>query len=240
MTRGDHTGPDDEHVALRRGESALIVERHADQLTHRFGRVGHALRESTTRVSGDFDHLGTRVRHLMRKGYALHQVDNDALLVQIAEDPENVEPYEVYADWLEQEGDPRAIVIRAGIKATQTQRASDADAFERLVFTQRFAFTHPEWCDGRRLRLDAVWRFGFIAEISTTVHAPLDNDHTFGPVKHEYGWVRRAVLQRLRITLSHPAGRFLRTLHVSARRSTEAFTYDVRKNDGVIELRKRA
>ncbi len=90
--------------------------------------------------------------------------DRYRYLQQIAKDPESKQAYEVYADLLQQRGDPRgaliALMLRGAEDAAQQHLRAHEDAFFGALAYYR-----------KKVRL--TWRYGFIAQAQLR----LDPDH---------------------------------------------------------------
>ncbi len=233
-----------QHVELRRGCSVIDIRLRRGVLVQRYGRLGHALSERidelpTEPASPPAVHFQRRVHHLMRKGYLLaSHAENETLVQQIAADPERAELYEVYADWLEEAGDPRAPVIRAGIQATLTKRKADAEEFERLAHDQPLSFIRPLWSYRNAFRSGYTWRYGFLASMKTFESGSYPDGAGFEAVEPSSPWDTR--MHYLRSILRHPAGRFFRQLDVRSTHSkffNKSRFYDVRLNGKTPELR---
>lgn len=88
----------------------------------------------------------------------------DRYLQQIAQDPEAEQAYEVYADLLQQQGDPRgeliALMLAGAERAAQQHLRDHEDAFFGAIAYYR-----------KKVRL--TWRYGFIAQAQLR----LDPDH---------------------------------------------------------------
>lgn len=139
---------------------------------------------------------------LSRKGVSARNPEMEAL---IDEDPDNVESYLVYADWLQGEGDPRGelIGVQASLeKSPKSEKLRDAEA--KLLKDYRAELLGPLARYATRRLWDSYtqsfeWFCGFIR-------------------KAEFFEARTSVpLERLTSTLvEHPSGRFTKHLILTA------------------------
>jgi uncharacterized protein (TIGR02996 family) len=112
-----------------------------------------------------------------------------SLEAEIARDPEAIDPYLVYADWLQQHGDPRGELISLQAKATPETDAAAAAMIERW----------PERFGGALEERDRVeWHCGYWRRLH------------FAP-----GPDSDASYFRLARVLGHDSARFLRALAIS-------------------------
>ena len=93
--------------------------------------------------------------------------NDEGFLRTICEAPDDDLPRLIFADWLDEHGDPRGEFIRLQIELARGPSAAGASALEererQLLFQHRSAWLHrldPEW------RGDAVFERGFIAEVT--------------------------------------------------------------------------
>ena len=90
---------------------------------------------------------------------------NLALEAQLPNDFSDPQPFLVYADWLEQRGDPRGKLIQA-------QHRGSAK-LEREVLKEHGALLVPPNL-GKRHKLEVTWKLGFIATATFGAHDDLD------------------------------------------------------------------
>jgi uncharacterized protein (TIGR02996 family) len=125
------------------------------------------------------------------------------LLEAIRADPDKPDPYLVYADWLQAQGDPRGelIVLQHGALAAKTplERARLDAAAAELLQRHEEQLLGPELHAQRDL-LELRWQLGFIQ--GAGVGNPLPED-----------W-KRPVLTALEALLRSPAARLLRELRL--------------------------
>jgi uncharacterized protein (TIGR02996 family) len=155
--------------------------------------------KTTTRTFQTADQAATQLERLiadkLAAGYlpALNDPRSGELEAAIAADPDAREPYSVYGDWLESQGDPRGQLVAL-------QLAADGDKKLEAVAAKHLAL-HAEYFLGSLGELQKAgddevlaWRWGFIqkAYLHAERHRPLD-----------------ATLRRV---LGHPSARFLTEL----------------------------
>jgi uncharacterized protein (TIGR02996 family) len=90
---------------------------------------------------------------------------NLALEAQLPSDFADPQPFLVYADWLEQRGDPRGRLIQA-------QHRGSAK-LEREILKEHGAVLVPANL-GKRYKLEVTWKLGFIASATFGAHDDLD------------------------------------------------------------------
>jgi uncharacterized protein (TIGR02996 family) len=134
-----------------------------------------------------------------------------ALEAEILEQPDEAGPYLVYADWLQQQQDPRGELIVA-----QHDRAG---AREKKLLAQHAAYFMPVMLD-RALRVPkragqprstATWRYGFLDEVRLAL-PPTE--------KAQYLALEEVIAD----VLAHPSGAFLRRL-VLGQGAGASYTY---------------
>lgn len=108
---------------------------------------------------------------------------NLALEAQLPNDFSDPQPFLVYADWLEQRGDPRGKLIQA-------QHRGSAK-LEREILKEHGAVLVPPNL-GKRHKLEVTWKLGFIATATFGAHDDLD--------------------ERIEKLLEHPSAALLREL----------------------------
>lgn len=142
---------------------------------------------------------------------------DEALEAAIARDPDAIEPYLVYADWLQAEGDPRGELIALQAEAAR-HGANDAVSAARQHWPRTIAPPRP-LPDGAHARAaDALiarhpdhflagheveWRCGFWHTLRYRLFEGKRG-----------GLAEAAHRARLADTLAHPSARFLRALHL--------------------------
>ena len=112
---------------------------------------------------------------------------NLALEAQLPSDFSDPQPFLVYADWLEQRGDPRGRLIQA-------QHRGSAK-LEREILKEHGAVLMPPNL-GKRYKLEVAWKLGFIATATFGAHDELD--------------------ERIEKLLEHPSAALLRELTIDA------------------------
>jgi uncharacterized protein (TIGR02996 family) len=112
---------------------------------------------------------------------------NLALEAQLPNDFSDPQPFLVYADWLEQRGDPRGRLIQA-------QHRGSAK-LERELLKEHGAILVPPNV-GKRYKLELTWKLGFIAAATFGAHDDLD--------------------ERIEKLLEHPSAALLRELVLDA------------------------
>lgn len=139
----------------------------------------------------------------MKASHSPEAAADDALLSQIEQHPSRFDPYLVYADTLQQRGDPRGELIVLQYERHNTRdparRAAIRRAEDELIATHASALAGPAVDSGVKVR----WFMGFAREVSLGDDTPHTAD----------------LVVRL---LAHPGMRFLQTLRVGATRT--AFT----------------
>lgn len=152
-------------------------------------------------------------------------VSNPELEAAILQDPDAVDAYLVYGDWLQSQGDPRGELISLHHARNQAQGA-EAKSFEQQA--HEFLRQHESWLVGdvlaqalqsRHLELD--WDLGFIRAARVCPDSSADEET-----------VRRLAQELIR----HPSARFLRALSVGGI-STFGF---IDRYDGITRLIARA
>lgn len=131
--------------------------------------------------------------------------ENPTLLNAIAADPDNVEPYLVYADWLCTHDHPHGELIQLMVaeEGNLRARAKIRDAIESLWRTHVGRLSLPAW---RALELE--WRWGFVHTVSSQVLPVGSAEPDAEDWRSRYfAAVWRAPLLDLR---RHPCGRFVR------------------------------
>ena len=215
------------------------IELSGDSFTTTYGRIGSAGQSSTkqwkdaAQAQKEYDKL---VAEKTRKGYQLvggapggdgggggggggGGARNPELEQAIAADPYGAEAYTVYADWLQDQGDPRGELIALHL-------AGKADVAARLIASQAAYFLgplaeHAKCYDGSNK--DAfTWRNGFIHAVRLA-HDHYALDYADGG-KHK-GW-DGSLAQILDLLLRHPSGRFLAEVTINYNNDPNEDTLD--------------
>jgi uncharacterized protein (TIGR02996 family) len=133
---------------------------------------------------------------------------NADLEAQICANPDEPGPYLVYADWLQQRGDPRGDLITVQAQLADAPRKKELlDAEKKLLDAHRAYFVPPALDAALRLpkrggtRCEVTWNHGFFA------HVRLAKPATPAAQDIHLGTVAQAVL-------GHPSARFLRSLAI--------------------------
>lgn len=189
------------------------IELEDESFTTKWGRIGTAGQETTK----DFDSRADAKREYdkliaekVKKGYVLVSAGggdapppaktNPELEAAILASPDDVHAYQVYADWLQANGD-----LRGELVAIQVALAKSADLALQARQNELLTGDSSELFYGDLESLvgtgvQVTWRFGFF----DTVRISLDYDDAEG-----------ADIEALvRAAVSHPSARFLRALTV--------------------------
>jgi len=137
---------------------------------------------------------------------------------QIRERPDDDAPYLVYADWLQDQQDPRGQLIAIQHRRAEAPDDAELAAAEKALLRKHAAYFVPEAL-ARALKLprssgprcEVTWRNGFFA------HVRLARDVTASAKSVDLEVVARALL-------SHPSARFLRSLALGPL-GTRAYDY---------------
>lgn len=174
------------------------IELEGESFTTRWGRIGTDGQEKTQDFDSPADARKAHdklVAEKEKKGYRLvgsddvaarpltaKVPDNDALLATLRRSPDDTKSWQVYADWLLEQGEPWGEVIGAAARGTPDSK-KQADTRAALLADAENA--------------DLTWKHGVIDSFS---FAPMDPDEE-APM--------HVVLERV---LKHPAGHFVRSL----------------------------
>ncbi|HEX4422037.1 MAG TPA: TIGR02996 domain-containing protein [Kofleriaceae bacterium] len=141
-----------------------------------------------------------------------------ALEAAIVADPNDTEAYAVYADWLQQQGDPRGELITLSLaRDAELAREPEAGAKRRSTLSLAIA---------RHAERHAAALLGPLAALVPDVR-----DLASGPFTWRSGFIHRLALDNPRgrdlgaivgDVLRHPSGRFLRELVIRAERIDDA------------------
>lgn len=201
-------------------------------LTVRFGRLGTAgqLDEAMYDSPGDAKReLKARIGEKLKKGYkevlpekaaALRQPELEAAIEKSPDDPG---PYLVYADWLQELGDPRGELIalhhrkaeKPATKLLEKHREQLLGALAPLYTDERYGFG---------LRVE--WRFGFMRRVSLGWGNFSDDDD-------------RDVFEDLKTLVELPVARFIEALVLGPIPGTEEMTLQP-AIDALVKLRAPA
>ena len=129
---------------------------------------------------------------------------NEELEAQICAKPDEPGPYLVYADWLQQRGDPRGDLITVQAQLAETPRKKELlDAEKKLFDTHRGYFMPPALEEALKKRTaprcEVTWNHGFFANVRLAKGA------TAAAQEVDLDVVAQGVL-------SHASGKFLRSL----------------------------
>lgn len=174
-------------VVELRLEGNVIVATHGPIAGPRHcTRIGYRDEAEAKRV------LARRLHSLQKTGYELG-AHHDGLIARIAAEPDEVEHYLVYADWLLEQGDPRGELIRVmeGLEHLPVNLDLDLRLAE-LWEQHELRFRRPGWA-----QLDLKWRWGFVESLSTRPAL------VTSPYRY---WLRDAIMH----VYQHPSGRFIR------------------------------
>src|SRR5690242_14343706 len=117
-----------------------------------------------------------------------------ALVAAIEANPDDVEAYYVYGDWLQAQGDPRGelVMLQAAAQRNPDDKKLAARADKHLR-DHADALLGPLAEYGKQLTV--VWRNGFVRDATVEITGDLQ-------------------LAAVRALVRHPAGRFIQSLHV--------------------------
>jgi uncharacterized protein (TIGR02996 family) len=215
-----------QYFELKDGSSSKFWEITLDGKAHavRFGKIGADGQTSTKsfkspgEARADHDKL---VAEKTKKGYKLVRGEapaspttiharNEKLEAAIAADPDNVDAYLVYADWLQSQSDPRGelVVLQHANKTAAAKKLLDQNKehfFGKLANAQDILEAEKY---ASKLGRPTTWRWGYLE--SLRINNKHDRDAEFGEgelesidVDEALGWM-----------LDHPTCRFLRELTV--------------------------
>lgn len=190
------------------------VRLDGETLTTRYGKLGTEGQttekelESKTLAFKEYDKL---IAEKVKKGYVekgggatAADKRHPELEKALFADPYDASAYAVYADWLQEQGDPRGELISLQL-ATETKRdAKIAKAAAALIESKADYFLgpladHTKTYDGRDQ--DAfTWRFGFIHSAQLSHNQYTDDDF------------EGSMAEVLETLLRHPSGRFVTEL----------------------------
>lgn len=140
--------------------------------------------------------LAQRVHRLQKVGYEL-EAQHPGLIARIAADPDEVEHYLVYADWLLDQGEPRGELIRVMEALERLPGNPDLEHSQTTLWEQHeLRFRRPAW-----VQLDVRWRWGFVESL-----------HLGRSIVPERG-LPRGLEDTVMSVFQHPSGRFIRRLH---------------------------
>lgn len=178
-------------VVELRLEGKVIVATHGPLAgPHQISPIAYADETEAKQV------LARRLHSLQKLGYQLGE-HHHGLIARIAAEPDEVEHYLVYADWLLEQGDPRGELIRVmeGLERLPTNGDLDLRLAE-LWAQHELRFRRPGWAS-----LDLRWRWGFVESLGLP---PVPAS------KHRrIGWGNR-LPQVIMSVFCHPSGRFIR------------------------------
>lgn len=204
-----------EMIRTRSGPSAVQLTLIGARVVHRWGQVGvleHAREAEHPTPEIAARRFEDQVFRLVSKGYRIG-VEHPGLIAAIAEAPGDPAGYLVYRDWLSEQGDARAELIRA----TGTLRTSAQ--LEPLLRAHRWQFVRRDWQP-----FEVLWWMGFVHTVRFPAwHAWLHPSR--GAVRHGgralvQGWARAFLLSLRR----HPSGRFLQVVEEVHRSGRDALS----------------
>ena len=178
------------------------------EIVREYGRAGGELSRQQHVFEDERDARAALFRWLSKlqvAGYRLGE-HNPALIEEIAAAPEDPAPYQVYADWLSERGDPRGELI--SVMMAQEQQPEDPELYRReqqLREAHAMRFVRSSWVE-----LDAVvWRWGFVEGFCASFGIPrnLAVGESWEPPRR---WGMLWVEQHLSSLWNHPSGRFVR------------------------------
>jgi uncharacterized protein (TIGR02996 family) len=174
-------------VVELRLEGNVIVATHGPLAgPHHCTRIGYHDDAEAKRV------LARRLHSLQKTGYELG-AHHPGLIARIAAEPDELEHYLVYADWLLEQGDPRGELIRVTGGLEHLPVNIDLDARLAELWEQHeLRFRRPCWAN-----LDLQWRWGFVESLRV---------HPIWATNPYAWWLRDAIMNVHR----HPSGRFIR------------------------------
>jgi uncharacterized protein (TIGR02996 family) len=141
--------------------------------------------------------LARRLHALQMAGYQLGE-HHPGLIARIAADPDEVEHYLVYADWLLEQGDPRGELIRVMEGLDQLPTNLELGLRRAELWEQHdLRFGRPAWA-----QLDLRWRCGFVESLRLRENTYVAN---VGPGS----WLESTIMS----VFHHPSGRFIRRVH---------------------------
>ncbi|MBZ4412373.1 WGR domain-containing protein [Myxococcus faecalis] len=197
------------------------IKLEGDSFTTRWGRIGTDGQEKTQSFDSDekaqkeYDKL---VREKEKKGYelvgdgeggddddegeAVEGKSNPELEAAIQKDPDNVDAYLVYGDWLQAQGDPRGELIAlqhalskaSGAEATALKKQVSAHIKKHKALL--LGSMAKGWSDEE---ITLEWHLGFIRS-ARLGRKEYDSEFDVG--------------EGVKTLLTHPSGRFLRSLAV--------------------------
>lgn len=143
-----------------------------------------------------------RLHSLQMAGYELG-VHHPGLLARIAADPDEVEHYLVYADWLLEQGDPRGELIRVMERLEQLPVNLELELRRATLWEQHeLRFRRLGWA-----QLDLRWRWGFVESLHLEASVSDVGRVAYG------SWLETTILS----VYQHPSGRFIRRVHAGER-----------------------
>jgi uncharacterized protein (TIGR02996 family) len=214
--------PGARYFELKEGTSSKFWEIHleGEEVHTRYGRIGADGATTVKEFESQADawkEMEKLVAEKTKKGYrektAGGPKSNPDLEAAIYADPEDAQAYLVYADWLQEQGDPRGELITLQHAAASKKDKKVAQAAEKHLAAHADAFLGPlaPWTkpqDGRDEGEVFIWKNGFIhtARLSVDEHGDTEFE---GELDQLYDML-----------VGQPSGKFLVELRVGMNRTS--------------------
>jgi len=163
------------------------IDLEGDSFTVRYGRIGTDGQSSTKtyrspeEASKQADKL---IASKTKKGYAEVEATaaaapksgNPELERAIHDNPDDLDAWAVYGDWLQEQGDPRGELVSLEVLAARGQdNDASAKRREQLFATHRDAWVGPVLAkaltvDNDEATIEAEWKFGFLHSVRMASH----------------------------------------------------------------------